>query len=122
MPFLRQLRGNKGSYHPNFADLHPSLANNEHVAWLINKVKMKLYPDGTDLAGMGFITPSIDCHSLIRLYAASKGALTREGVTLKIPAATCSASIGSYVPMSSTCSLRGLSISCQRAGESCRRD
>ena len=31
----------------------------------------------------------------LRLYSASKGALTREGITLKILAATCSASIGS---------------------------
>lgn len=36
---------------PTLIDLHPSLANNDHLRVLINKEKKKLYPLGTDWDG-----------------------------------------------------------------------
>lgn len=34
------------------ADLHPSLANDDHANTLIKKVRRVLYPDGTGFKGM----------------------------------------------------------------------
>ncbi|EJD37548.1 hypothetical protein AURDEDRAFT_173406 [Auricularia subglabra TFB-10046 SS5] len=51
--FVQQLRdalGWQNSRHPTLTDLHPSLGNNDHAAYLIDEVRKVLFPNGTDFA------------------------------------------------------------------------
>ncbi|KAG8934916.1 hypothetical protein FRC01_012965, partial [Tulasnella sp. 417] len=48
---LRHILGWTATANPSLADLHPSLANLDHVSWLIKEIQRIHFPDGTDWAG-----------------------------------------------------------------------
>lgn len=48
---LRRVLGTPIGQEPLLTNLHPSLANMEHVKWLIHPIKVLRYPNGTDFEG-----------------------------------------------------------------------
>ncbi|KAF8572617.1 hypothetical protein K439DRAFT_1665995 [Ramaria rubella] len=51
MSGLQKAVGWKGQRDPTLSDLHPSLGNADHAAWLINNLQETYYPYGTGLKG-----------------------------------------------------------------------
>ncbi|KAF8576790.1 hypothetical protein K439DRAFT_1622602 [Ramaria rubella] len=48
---LRSALGWVDLHDPTLRDLHPSLSNSDHTAWMINKLRHSHYPQGTGLEG-----------------------------------------------------------------------
>lgn len=52
---LREILDWRDARDPGLGDLHPSLANFDHAARLINKLRYEEYPEGTGLQGKHFL-------------------------------------------------------------------
>lgn len=74
-----------GINNPMLLDLHPSLANCDHLRWYIDSIKEKLYPQGTGWEGLLYLQ-STECQDnpYIRFMKEYPGDIDADGVPLRV--------------------------------------